>query len=112
MKREPTLYEVLEVSPHASALIIRAAYRCLTQLTHPDKRAGTDEASDRQAQINYAYSVLSDPDKRQRYNQALELLENPVDRRGSGVAAQDSASPDHKADEPRGARPFAFRPLA
>ena len=109
MTRQPTLYETLEVSPHASPLIIMAAYRCLTQLNHPDKRAGTDDASDRQARINYAYSVLSDSTKRRRYDWSLGLQESTVDRRGTRVAAQDVASPP--ADQHLGTRPFAFRPL-
>lgn len=109
MKCRPTLYDTLEVSLHASPRIIRAAYRCLTQLNHPDKRAGTDEASDRQAQINYAYSILSDASKRRRYDRSLELPDSMVDRRGIGVNALDGAIAP--ADGRRGSRPFAFRPL-
>ena len=35
-----SLYELLEVSPNASAAVIKAAYRCLVQQHHPDKKAG------------------------------------------------------------------------
>lgn len=109
MKSEDTLYEILEVSPHASALVIKAAYRCLAQSNHPDKNAGADAASQRLAQINHAYSVLSDPDKRRRYDQTMALHENLNDRRGSGMPAGGSARPivaDHQVS-----RAFVFRPL-
>lgn len=109
MKPENTLYETLEVSPHASALVIKAAYRCLAQFNHPDKNSGTDAASERLAQINHAYSVLSDPDKRRRYDQKMALHESSNDRRGSGMATGGSSRPvvvDHPVS-----RAFVFRPF-
>lgn len=109
MKREVTLYETLEVSPHASAPVIKAAYRCLAQFNHPDKKSGSDAAIERQTQINHAYSVLSDLDKRQRYDQTIKLQKCFIDRRGSGAATPGSFRPevgDHQVS-----RPFAFRPL-
>jgi DnaJ-class molecular chaperone len=63
---QPTLYETLEVSPQASPSVIRAAYRCLAQHHHPDKHPNSDDAGQRLAQINFAYSVLADPVKRRR----------------------------------------------
>ena len=109
MKSEVTLYETLEVSPHASAAVIRAAYRCLAQFNHPDKKSGSDAASERQTQINQAYSVLSDPEKRRRYDQTIALQERLNERRGSGVAAH--AVPAPEVGEQPVSRPFAFRPL-
>lgn len=109
MKSEDTLYEILEVSPHASALVIKAAYRCLAQCTHPDKNAGADAASQRLAQINHAYSVLSDPDKRRRYDQMMALHGNLNDRRGKGMATSSSAKPIVASQQ--GSRAFVFRPL-
>lgn len=105
-----TLYDLLEVSPHASARVIRAAYRCLTQSTHPDKNPGTAAACGRQAQINHAYSVLSDPAKRQRYDQATGLQARTGERRGAhpGGCAR-TQSKDAGVPAPRA---FAFRPLA
>ncbi|MDO9197388.1 J domain-containing protein [Rhodoferax sp.] len=109
MKSEDTLYEILEVSPHASASVVKAAYRCLAQCNHPDKNAGADAASQRLARINHAYSVLSDPDKRRRYDQMMALHGNLNDRRGSGMAATGSARPI-VADR-QVSRAFVFRPL-
>ena len=47
MKTEVTLYEILEVSPHASSLVIKAAYRYLAQFNHPDKASGTAGSCER-----------------------------------------------------------------
>ena len=109
MKRETTLYEALEVSPRASASVIKAAYRCLAQRNHPDKNPGDSAAGDKLAQINHAYWVLSDPDKRRAYDQTIDLQEHAVERRGSGTSAGDGSSPvvaDHQVS-----RSFAFRPF-
>ncbi len=110
MEREVTLYEILEVSPHASAQVIRAAYRCLAQLHHPDKNSGSEAASERLAQINFAYGVLSDARKRWRYDQRLGTPQGtPAERRGS-----DLATPAHskaRDGSPPVSRVFAFRPF-
>jgi DnaJ-class molecular chaperone len=110
MEREVTLYEILEVSPHASAQVIRAAYRCLAQCNHPDKNPGSAAASERQAQINFAYGVLSDPSKRRRYDQRMGAQqESDIERRGS-----DLATPAHSKavdDAPPVSRAFVFRPF-
>ncbi len=108
-KTEVTLYDVLEVSPQASALVIKAAYRCLAQANHPDKNAGSAAASVRLAQINHAYAVLSDPDQRRGYDQTLASRVQGVDRRGTGMKA--GWRPKSAIDAPIQSRAFAFRPL-
>ena len=109
MQRDITLYDILEVSPQASPQVIRAAYRCLAQVNHPDKKAGSDAASERQTQINHAYSVLSDPVKRQCYDQSVKLHPYLGERRGSGAGPPDHADP--VVVEQPVSRPFVFRPL-
>ena len=108
-KTEVTLYDALEVSPRASALVIKAAYRCLAQVNHPDKNAGSAAASERLAQINHAYAVLSDPDQRRRYDRMIERHAHSVDRRGRGPTSMGSPKP--VVAEPLVARAFVFRPL-
>ena len=110
MKCEVTLYDILEISPHASDAVIRAAYRCLAQTHHPDKNSGDALASERQARINDAYSILSDPVKRRRYDQARELHERFVERRGAEVPTRTRSRAD--AAKHQGLRAFVFRPLA
>ena len=61
-------YETLGVDRHADAAAIKAAYRKLALKYHPDKNPGNREAEDRFKAINEAYAVLSDPEKRQRYD--------------------------------------------
>ena len=85
MKRDVSLYEILEVSPLASALVIRAAYRCLAQFNHPDKNPGTDTAIERQSRLNRAYAVLSDPEQRRRYDQEMKKGNRRVHSVGSGL---------------------------
>ena len=58
-------YRILGVLDDAEDIIIRAAYKALAQRYHPDKWLGSpEEANRRMAEINEAYSVLSDPIKR------------------------------------------------
>jgi len=110
MSHPPTLYDLLEVSPHARPSVIRAAYRCLAQSVHPDKHWGDGEASERLSQINGAYAVLSDPQKRRRYDQTLGLQPQFVERRQGDDTPQSNAGA--VIQQVHTVRAFAFRPLA
>ena len=68
------LYSILGVSPEASGSAIKAAYRDLAKRSHPDLHLGDDEAEDRTKEINYAYTVLSDPNSRVAYDEELARL--------------------------------------
>ncbi len=61
-------YEVLGVTREASDEEIKRAYRKLAMECHPDRNVGDEEASSRFKEAAEAYDVLSNPDKRQRYN--------------------------------------------
>ncbi|MCX8746578.1 J domain-containing protein [Snodgrassella sp. B3800] len=61
-------YDVLNVAPGASAEVIRAAYRALSQKYHPDRNPHNPQAHQRMAEINEAYNVLSDPEKRHHHD--------------------------------------------
>jgi curved DNA-binding protein len=62
-------YKVLGVERKASADDIRKAYRKLAMQHHPDKNPGDKKAEDKFKEINEAYQVLSDDQKRARYDQ-------------------------------------------
>jgi molecular chaperone DnaJ len=62
------LYAVLGVPRGASADDIKKAYRRLARQYHPDANPDDTAAADRFKEIAHAYEVLSDPDKRRRYD--------------------------------------------
>ncbi|WP_124703240.1 J domain-containing protein [Sulfuriferula multivorans] len=69
MARTRTHYDNLQVSQLASAEVIRASYRVLSQKYHPDKcEVGKLLAESRMKIINEAYAVLSDPEKRRSHD--------------------------------------------
>lgn len=61
-------YEVLGVSRSASAEEITKAYRKLAQKYHPDRNAGDKAAEAKFKEVNNAYEVLSDPQKKQAFD--------------------------------------------
>ncbi|AKG22877.1 DnaJ C-terminal domain-containing protein [Calothrix sp. 336/3] len=62
-------YAVLGVSKTASQDDIKQAFRKLARKYHPDVNPGNKQAEARFKEINEAYEVLSDPDKRKKYDQ-------------------------------------------
>jgi len=62
-------YEILSVDRSAGAAELKSAYRKLALQHHPDRNPNNPEATERFKEASEAYAVLSDPDKRARYDQ-------------------------------------------
>jgi DnaJ-class molecular chaperone len=74
-----TPYEILGVKPDASADAIRKAYRKLAKELHPDLNPGKPEAEARFKSVTAAYDLLSDPEKKARYDRG-EIDESGAER--------------------------------
>lgn len=69
MAEKRDYYEVLGLSKSASADEIKRAYRTLAKKYHPDANPGDKDAEAKFKEVGEAYSVLSDPDKKAKYDQ-------------------------------------------
>jgi len=62
-------YKILGVAKDASSDAVKNAFRRLAKKYHPDKNPGSKEAENKFHDINEAYEVLKDPEKRKKYDQ-------------------------------------------
>ena len=69
MAEKRDYYEVLGVGKNATDAEIKSAYRKLAKKYHPDLNPGDKEAEEKFKEVNEANDVLSDPEKRKRYDQ-------------------------------------------
>ncbi len=77
-------YEVLGVKKDASDDEIKKAYRSLAKKYHPDMNPGDKEAEAKFKEVNEAYAVLSDTDKRAKYDQYGHAAFDPSAGGGAG----------------------------
>ena len=86
-------YSILGISRTASEKEIKAAYRKLARKYHPDVNPGDKQSEARFKEINNAHDVLSDPDKRKKYDMYGDQWEHANDfarARGGRRGGQDS----------------------
>jgi len=106
MQTGTDLYKVLNVDPGADAEVIRAAYRALARRDHPDLSADPASSS-KMVELNAAFEVLSDVERRAVYDQSRKALAASTDtrpRRPVTPPAEGSAAGPTINRQPLGAR--------
>lgn len=71
-----TYYQVLGVSEQASASVIKAAFKRLAVRYHPDKNPDSPTSEELFKEVNEAYQVLSDPDRKFLYDQRIYAIKH------------------------------------
>ena len=84
-------YDVLGVARGASKDDLKRAYRKLAMQYHPDRNPGDEDAEQRFKELNEAYDVLKDDDKKAAYDRFVTQHSSP-EAPGRGVPAAASAA--------------------
>ena len=79
----PDYYKELGISKDATDQEIKKAYRKLAVVHHPDKNPGNAAAEEKFKKIQEAHETLIDPQKRERYDSGVDLMD-PMDGMGGG----------------------------
>ena len=86
MAEDRDYYEILGIDRNADAEAIKSAYRKLAKKYHPDLHPGDTDAEKHFKEVNEAYSVLSDPDKKAKYDQFGKAAFDPTAGAGGGYS--------------------------
>ena len=84
MAEKRDYYEVLGLGKGADEAEIKKAYRSLAKKYHPDMNPGNAEAEMKFKEVNEAYEVLSNPEKKAQYDQYGHAAFDPTMGGGSG----------------------------
>ncbi len=108
-------YSILGVSRSAKGSEIKKAYRRLARKTHPDVNPGDKSAEERFKKIQEAYDVLSDPKKREIYNQYGFYSENIKEQAGAAGGRGPAGGPawgfDFSGTDAEGGSQSSFRDI-
>jgi molecular chaperone DnaJ len=86
-------YEVLGVDKNADDDSIKKAYRTLAKKYHPDMNPGDSEAEQKFKEVNEAYSILSDKEKRAKYDRFGHAGVDPNAGFGGQVGRKNTLCP-------------------
>ena len=86
-------YKLLEVPRNASQDDIKKAHRKLARKHHPDINPGSKVSEDKFKEIQEAYDVLSDPDKRKKYDQYGDMWQRMQQQAGGPGGSPGGAGP-------------------
>ena len=101
------LYQRLGIKRGASEEEIKKAYRSLAKQLHPDRNKDNPKAAERFAQVTHAYDLLSDKDKRARYDRGeIDEDGNPKMPFGSGFGGYSQGGPRPGTGGPNGFENF------
>eukprot|EP01064_Diplonema_japonicum_P007906 TRINITY_DN15508_c0_g1_i1.p1 TRINITY_DN15508_c0_g1~~TRINITY_DN15508_c0_g1_i1.p1 ORF type:complete len:439 (+),score=86.02 TRINITY_DN15508_c0_g1_i1:54-1370(+) len=73
---EPSYYDVLEVGKYADSEQIKASYKKLARVWHPDLHEDKDLATEKMKQINEAKDTLMDASKREKYDRMVQRMQS------------------------------------
>lgn len=85
-------YSVLQVPRQAANDAIKSAYRKLAKKYHPDAHPGDKECEARFKEITEAYTILSDPEKRRKYDEELEKAQAGGKKKEGTAGRQNNAN--------------------
>ncbi|MBT9582655.1 J domain-containing protein [bacterium] len=88
-------YKILGVDSKASAAEIKAAYRALARSSHPDLNPGNPEAEKKFSEINEAYEVLNDEEKRKQFDEIADYVKTKGHPPRQEYAYEDSQEDSH-----------------
>src|SRR5256885_11047308 len=103
------LYQRLGLKRGASEAEIKKAYRSLAKQLHPDRNKDKPDAAKRFAEVTHAYDLLSDKDKRARYDRGeIDEDGNPKMPFGSGFGGYSQGTGGARPGGPEGFENFNF----
>ncbi|MGC8735041.1 MAG: J domain-containing protein, partial [bacterium] len=94
-------YAILNIPPNADQELINEAYRKLSSFTHPDRQPEERKkwAEERQKDLNEAYDILKDPEKRKEYDEQYKLYQEFLSRFRDEIEKNAQRDVDNKANE-------------